>query len=79
MGKTVKKSFERKTCRKLANGQDIDYSEEKKMAQGFICPFTGAFFSIIFKHVYSYLQQISGEHLQDHWSSGFSYSIAIFP
>ena len=27
--------------------------------------------TIIFKHVYWYMQQISGEHLQDHWSSGF--------
>ena len=26
--------------------------------------------TIIFKHVYWYKQQISGEHLQDHWSSG---------
>ena len=26
--------------------------------------------TIIFKHVYWYMQQISGEHLQDHWSSG---------
>ena len=28
--------------------------------------------TIIFKHVYGYMQQISGERLQDHWSSGFS-------
>ena len=28
--------------------------------------------SIIFKHVYWYMQQISGERLQDHWSSGQS-------
>ena len=25
--------------------------------------------TIIFKHVYWYVQQISGERLQDHWSS----------
>ena len=38
--------------------------------QGIICSFTGAF-SIICKHVYLYnIQQISGERLQDHWSSG---------
>ena len=36
--------------------------------EGFICPFTGA----IFKHVYWYIQQIAGERLQDHWSSGMS-------
>ena len=27
--------------------------------------------TIIFKHVYWYTQLISGERLQDHWSSGF--------
>ena len=27
-------------------------------------------YTIIFKHVYWYMQQISGERLQDHWSSG---------
>ena len=26
--------------------------------------------TIIFKHVYWYMQQISGERLQDHWSFG---------
>ena len=30
--------------------------------------------TIILKHVYwyTYMQQISGERLQDHWSSGFA-------
>ena len=28
--------------------------------------------TIIFKYVYWYMKQISGERLQDHWSSGFS-------
>ena len=27
--------------------------------------------TIIFKHVYWYIQQISDERLQDHWSSGY--------
>ena len=26
--------------------------------------------TILFKHVYWYMQQISGERLQDHWSTG---------
>ena len=30
--------------------------------------------TIIFKHVYWYMQQISGERLQDHWSSGLRHS-----
>ena len=29
--------------------------------------------TIIFKYVYWYMKQISGEHLQDHWSSGLVY------
>ena len=33
--------------------------------------------TIIFKHVYWYMQQISGERLQDHWSSGLSEFCAI--
>ena len=28
--------------------------------------------TIIFKHVYWFMQQISGERLQDHWSSCYS-------
>ena len=27
--------------------------------------------TVIFKYVYCYMKQISGERLQDHWSSGF--------
>ena len=27
--------------------------------------------TILIKHVYWYMQQISGERLQDHWSSGY--------
>ena len=39
--------------------------------------------TIIFKHVYWYIQQISGERLLDHWSSGLkfyssSYNTCIF-
>ena len=55
-----------KASRKLANGQNIDYSEKRKWPKGFICHCT-----IIFKHVYWYRQQMSGERLQDHWSSVF--------
>ena len=31
--------------------------------------------TIIFKYVYWYMKQISGERLQDHWSSGFSHVV----
>ena len=33
--------------------------------------------TIIFKHVYWYMQQISGERLQDHWSSGFFFRLEL--
>ena len=34
----------------------------------------------IFKHVYWYMQHISGERLQDHWSSGKSLDVILtFP
>ena len=39
---------------------------EKKWSQGFICPYTGTVLCniILFKHVYWYIQQFSGERLQ---------------
>ena len=53
-------SFEgKKTCRKLANGQDIDYLDGPRASSA---PLLGLF-SVIFKHVYWYIQQISGERL----------------
>ena len=34
--------------------------------------------TIIVKQIYRYICQISGEHLQDHWSSGLkSFNLAI--
>ena len=66
--KLLKCHLKGKANRKLANGQNIDYSEKRKWASS--APALG-FNTIIFKHVYWYMQQISGERLQDHWSSGF--------
>ena len=58
-------SFEGKNL----SGQEIDYSEEKNGPRASSAPILGLF-SIIFKHVYWYIQQISGKRLQDHWSTG---------
>ena len=33
--------------------------------------------TIIFKYVYWYMKQISGERLQDHWSSGLVIVVTI--
>ena len=54
---------------KLANGQDIDYSEEKNFHRASSASLLGLF-SITFTHVYWYIQHIAGERLQDNWSSG---------
>ena len=35
--------------------------------------------TIIFKYVYWYMKQISGERLQDHWSSGFCRLTTLHP
>ena len=59
-----------KANRKLANGQNIEDSEKRKWPKGLSAPAL-ELNTIIFKHVYWYMQQISGERLQDHWSSGF--------
>ena len=59
-----------KISRKLANGQNIDYSEKIKWPKGFICLCTGVKYHNI-QICYWYMKQISGERLQDHWSSGF--------
>ena len=68
--KLLKCHLKGKASRKLANGQNIDYSEKRKWPKGSSAPALGLN-TIIFKHVYWYMQQISGERLQDHWSSGF--------
>ena len=68
-GKLLKCHLKGKASRKLANGQNIDYSENKEEngPRASSAPTLGLN-TIIFKHVYWYMQQISGERLQDHWS-----------
>ena len=69
-GKLLKCHLKGKASRKLANGHNIDYSEKRKEngPRASSAPALGLD-TIIFKHVYWYMQQISGERLQDHWSS----------
>ena len=70
MGKTVKMSFEGK---KLAGNWQMDriliILKKENGPRASSAPALGLN-TIIFKHVYWYMQQISGERLQDHWSSG---------
>ena len=71
LGKLLKCHLKEKANRKLANGQNIEDSEKRKWPKGLSAPAL-ELNTIIFKHVYWYMQLISGERLQDHWSSGFS-------
>ena len=59
-----------KISRKLADRQNIDYSEKRKWPKGFICPCTVVKYHNIQICLLGYMKQISGERLQDHWSSG---------
>ena len=59
-----------KISRKLANGQNIDYSEKKENGPRASSASALGLNTTIFKYVYWFMKQISGERLQDHWSSG---------
>ena len=67
----LKCHLKEKANRKLANGQNIEDSEKRKWPKGLSAPAL-ELNTIIFKHVYWYMQLISGERLQDHWSSGIT-------
>ena len=69
LGKLLKCHLKEKANRKLANGQNIEDSEKRKWPKGLSAPAL-ELNTIIFKDVYWYMQLISGERLQDHWSSG---------
>ena len=72
LGKLLKCHLKEKANRKLANGQNIEDSEKRKWPKGLSAPAL-ELNTIIFKHVYWYMQLISGERLQDHWSSGLKF------
>ena len=68
--KLLKCHMKGKASKKLANGQNMDYSEKRKRPKGFICPCTGVKYHNIQTCLLVYAAD-SGERLQDHWSSGF--------
>ena len=72
----LKCHLKEKASRKLANGQNIDYSEKENGPRASSAPALGLN-TIIFKHVDWYMQQISGERLQNHWSSGLKMHIEL--
>ena len=48
------------------------------MAQGLHLSLHLGLNTMIFQHVYWYMQQISGERLQDHWSSCLQFELSHF-
>ena len=62
LGKLLKCHLKEKANRKLANGQNIEDSEKRKWPKGLSAPAL-ELNTIIFKHVYWYMQLISGERL----------------
>ena len=74
--KLLKCHLKGKASKKLANGQNIDYSEKRKRPKGFICPCTGVKYHNIQTCLLVYAAD-SSERLQDHWSSGFFNQIDI--
>ena len=71
-GKNRKKChLKGKTCSKLANGLNL-YDLKKKLTPEVALTLTWGYIhnTILVKQVYWYISQVSGERLQDHWSSG---------
>ena len=65
-----------KTFRKLADGLNF-YDLKKKLTPGFVLTLSWGYihvYTIIVNQVYWDISQVSGERLQDHWSSGTSMS-----
>ena len=62
-------------CSKLANGLNRYDLKKEKDSRGCSYPalglYTYMYITILVKQVYWYIAQVSGERLQDHWSSGF--------
>ena len=76
--KLLKCHLKGKASKKLANGQNIDYSEKRKRPKGFICPCTGVKYHNIQTCLLVYAAD-SGERLQDHWSSGYDLKKTLTP
>ena len=79
-GKLLQCHLKCKTCSKLANGLNL-YDLKKKLTpevaltlpRGYI----HVYYHSSYKQVYWYISQVSGERLQDHWSSGYTYFLII--
>ena len=71
LGKLLKCHLKGKASKKLAKDRILKIQKKENGTRASSAPAL-ELNTIIFIHVYWYMQQISGERLQDHWSSGFS-------
>ena len=73
-GKLLQCHLKDKICSKLANGLNLNDLKKKltsEVALTLPWGYIHVYYTIIVKQVYWYISQVSGERLQDHWSSGF--------
>ena len=70
MGKLLKCDLKGKTCSKLVNGVKF-YDLKKKLTPGVALTRPWGYIHVDY-HSSWYISQVSGERLQDHWSSGFN-------
>ena len=71
MGKIVKMSFEGQNLQLIGKWTAVLCFQKEIDSRGCSDPALGLYTCIILvKQVYWYISQVSGERLQDHWSSG---------
>ena len=76
LGKLLKCHLKGKASRKLAKDRILKIQKKENGPKASSAPAL-ELNTIIFIHVYWYMQQISGERLQDHWSSGLCFFSAF--
>ena len=77
LGKLLKCHLKGKASRKLAKDRILKIQKKENGPRASSAPAL-ELNTIIFIHVYWYMQQISGERLQDHWSSGHKEGVTVY-
>ena len=79
-GELLKSHLKGKTCSKLATGLKF-YDLKKKLTSGVALTRPWGYIHVYYhsrQTVFWYISQVSGERLQDHWSSCFVFWSRIF-
>ena len=78
-GELLKCHLKGKTCSKLANGLKF-YDLKKKLTPGVALTRPWGYIHVCYhsrQTIYWYISQVSGERLQDHWSSCLLFSMLL--